>query len=87
MMNMMQVPKKDGKGFFRPAPFTQQYRLKTVLEKNQLGSWYGWEILSEGLVNDESLVNRAYKFKQSLATGSVKVKHGQESEESAKTPF
>jgi hypothetical protein len=86
MMNMMQVPKKDGKGFFRPAPFTQQYRLKTVLEKNQLGSWYGWEITSEGLVNDESLVNRAYKFRQSLATGSVKVKHGQE-EESAKTPF
>jgi len=83
---MMQVPKKDGKGFFRPAPFTQQYRLKTVLEKNQLGSWYGWEITSEGLVNDESLVNRAYKFRQSLATGSVKVKHGQE-EESAKTPF
>jgi hypothetical protein len=38
------------------------------------------------LVNDESLVNRAYKFRQSLATGSVKVKHGQE-EESAKTPF
>jgi len=86
MMNMMQVPKKDGKGFFRPAPFTQQYRLKTVLEKNQLGSWYGWEIISEGLVQDESLVNRAYKFRQSLMSGSVKVKHGQE-EESAKTPF
>ena len=86
MMNMMQVPKKDGKGFFRPAPFTQQYRMKTVLEKNQLGSWYGWEITSEGLVKDESLVNRAYKFRQSLMSGSVKVKHGQE-EESAKTPF
>ena len=86
MMNMMQVPKKDGKGFFRPAPFTQQYRLKTVLEKNQLGSWYGWEITSEGLVNDESLVNRSYKFRQSLMSGSVKVKHGQE-EESVKTPF
>ena len=86
MMNMMQVPKKDGKGFFRPAPFTQQYRLKTVLEKNQLGSWYGWEITSEGLVKDESLVNRAYKFRQSLMSGSVKVKHGQE-EASEKTPF
>ncbi len=86
MMNMMQVPKPDGKGFFRPAPFTQQYRLKTVLEKNQLGSWYGWEITSEGLVKDESLVNRAYKFRQSLMSGSVKVKHGQE-ESSEKTPF
>ena len=86
MMNLMQAPKKDGKGFFRPAPFTQQYRLKTVLEKNQLGSWYGWEITSEGLVNDESLITRAYKFRQSLMSGSVKVKHGQE-EDSVKTPF
>ena len=31
MINLMQAPKKDGKGFFRPAPFTQQYILKTVL--------------------------------------------------------
>ena len=86
MMNLMQVPKKDGKGFFRPAPFTQKYLLKTVLEKNQLGSWYGWEIISKGLVDNESLVTRAYKFRQSLMSGTVKVKHGQE-EEAAKTPF
>ena len=57
-----------------------------MLEKNQLGSWYGWEITSEGLVKDESLVNRAYKFRKSLMSGSVKVKHGQE-EASEKTPF
>ena len=86
MMMSLRAKKADGKGFFRPAPFTQQYKLKTVLEKNNLGSWYGWEITSEGLVQDESLVNRAYKFRQSLMSGSVKVKHGQE-EESAKTPF
>ena len=86
MMNLMQIPKKDGKGFFRPAPFTQLYRLKTVLEKNNLGSWYGWEITSEGTCESQSLVERAAKFRQSVMGGTIKVKHGQE-EEAAKTPF
>ena len=33
MMMSLRAKRKDGKGFFRPAPFTQQYKLKTVLEK------------------------------------------------------
>ena len=86
MMNLMQQPRKDGKGTFRPAPFTQLYRLRTVLEKNQLGSWYGWEITSEGICDNESLVQRAMKFRQACSGGSVNVKHDKE-EQSAKTPF
>ena len=86
MMNLMQVPKKNGKGFFRPAPFTQLYRLKTVLEKNNLGSWYGWEITSEGTCDNQGLVERAAKFRESVMGGSVKVKHNKE-EQQEKTPF
>jgi len=86
MMNLMQIPKKSGKGFFRPAPFTQLYRLKTVLEKNNLGSWYGWEITSEGTCDNQGLVERAAKFRESVMGGTVKVKHGQE-ETDPKTPF
>ena len=86
MMNLMQIPKKNGKGFFRPAPFTQLYRLKTVLEKNNLGSWYGWEITSEGTCDNQGLVERAAKFRESVMGGSVKVKHNKE-EQQEKTPF
>jgi len=86
MMNLMQVPKKNGKGFFRPAPFTQLYKLKTVLEKNNLGSWYGWEITSEGTCDNQGLVERAAKFRESVMGGSVKVKHNKE-EQQEKTPF
>ena len=86
MMNLMQVPKKNGKGFFRPAPFTQLYRLKTVLEKNNLGSWYGWEITSEGTCDNQGLVERAAKFRESVMGGSVKVKHNKE-EQQEKKPF
>ena len=86
MMMSLRQKKKDGKGFFKPAPFTQLYRLKTVLEKNNLGSWYGWEITSEGTCESQTLVERAAKFRQSVMGGTVKVKHGQE-ETAAKTPF
>ena len=86
MMMSLRQKKKDGTGFFKPAPFTQQYRMRTVLEKNQLGSWYGWEITSEGVSDNESLVQRAMKFRQACSGGSVNVKHDKE-EQSAKTPF
>ncbi len=38
MMMSLRQKKADGKGFFKPAPFTQQSQMSTVLEKNQLGS-------------------------------------------------
>src|SRR5210317_2503806 len=62
MMMSLRQKRKDGKGFFRPAPFTQQYKLKTVLEKNNLGSWYGWEIEHIGPVADASILNAAHGF-------------------------
>ena len=51
-----------------------------------MGSWYGWEITSEGTCESQTLVERAAKFRQSVMGGTVKVKHGQEETE-AKTPF
>ena len=33
MMMSLRQKRKDGKGFFKPAPFTQMYSLKTVLRK------------------------------------------------------
>ena len=41
MMMSLRQPKADGKGHFRPASFTQEYLMKTVLEKNNKGSWFG----------------------------------------------
>ena len=36
MMMSLRQQRKNGKGFFKPAPFTQQYSMSTVLEKNNL---------------------------------------------------
>ena len=86
MMMSLRQKRKDGKGFLKPAPFTQMYSLKTVLEKNNLGSWFGWEIEHIGQVESEELIKGAYDFYESCKKGAVRVNHGKE-EQVAKTPF
>ena len=86
MMMSLRAKKKDGKGFFRPAPFTQSYNLKTVLEKNNLGSWYGWEIEHTGQVESEETIKAAFDFYKSCKQGAVRANHNNE-EQVAKTPF
>ena len=78
--------RKDGKGFFKPAPFTQKYTLRTVLEKNNLGSWFSWEIEHQGPADTEEVVKAAFDFYESCKKGSVRVNHNKE-EQAAKTPF
>ncbi len=86
MMMSLRQKRKDGKGFFKPAPFTQKYSLKTVLEKNNLGSWFGWEIEHMGQVESEETIKSAYDFYGSCKKGAVRVNHGKE-EQVEKTPF
>ena len=87
MMMSLRQKSKDGKSFFRPAPFTQQYLLKTVLEKNNLGSWYGWEIEHIGQVESEETIKAAFDFYQSCKKGAVRATHNNEEQPSEKTPF
>ena len=86
MMMSLRQKKKDGKGFFKPAPFTQRYSLKTVLEKNNLGSWYGWEIEHIGQVESEETIKAAFDFYESCKKGAVRTVHSNE-EKTEKTPF
>ena len=86
MMMSLRQKRKSGAGFFKPAPFTQKYSLKTVLEKNNLGSWFGWEIEHLGGVDSEEIMKAAFDFYESCKKGSVRVNHNKE-EQAAKTPF
>ena len=86
MMMSLRQKRKSGAGFFKPAPFTQRYSLKTVLEKNNLGSWFGWEIEHLGGVDSEEVMKAAFDFYESCKKGSVRVNHNKE-EQAAKTPF
>ena len=86
MMMSLRQKKKDGQGFFKPAPFTQQYNMRTVLEKNNLGSWFGWEIEHLGPVQSQEVMKSAFDFYESCKKGSVRVNHNKE-EQVEKTPF
>jgi hypothetical protein len=65
MMSLRQKRERWYRVSFRPAPFTQLYTLKTVLEKNNLGSWYGWEIEHIGTVKSEDTLKGAHDFYES----------------------
>ena len=86
MMMSVRQQRKNGKGFFKPAPFTQKYLLATVLEKNNMGSWFGWEISHVGAVESEEVLKAAFDFYESCKKGSVRVNHNTE-EQVEKTPF
>ena len=85
MMMSVREKRKDG-SFFKPASFTQMYNLKTVLEKNNLGSWYGWEIEYTGTVSTADALQAAVDFNKTCKEGAVKVNHDKE-ETVEKTPF
>ena len=90
--SMIMTQRVKGKnGFFQPPSFAQIYRLKTILEKNSLGSWYGWDIDFDKNVPNQTLLTAAQDFYNTCKQGEVNVKHGEEEApkevESESTPY
>ena len=54
------------------------YKLSTSSEKNDKGSWHGWNIELDGVVEDANVYRSAKAFYESIASGDVTVKHEQE---------
>lgn len=65
---------------FKPATFYHAWRLRTVPEKNEQGSWYGVSIPSEPestvfeLPNGAKMYREASDFRKTIAKGEVRVK-------------
>jgi len=72
--SMMLSQRRKGKsGLFQPPTWSQIYKLRTVLEKNSLGSWFGWEIEHEKDIPNETLMNGAMTFYETCKKGNAKV--------------
>lgn len=67
-------------GPFTPPRFSHVYMLKTLSEENSKGSWHGWEISLDGVVDDMAVYRQAKQFAESITRGEVEVKHAQEGE-------
>jgi hypothetical protein len=74
-------------GPFTPPRFSHIYHLKTVQEENSKGSWHGWEMSCEGVIEDGSLYSRAKGFAESITAGDVVVKHTDDEGTAGNTPF
>ena len=80
----------NGKGeAFQPPRFSHVYKLSTSQEKNDKGSWHGWNIELDGQVGDANLYRAAKSFYESIKGGEVTVKHTQEGSTQSEedTPF
>lgn len=78
---------KGKNGAFTPPRYSHIYHLKTVSEENSKGSWHGWEMSCEGVIQDGDLYARAKAFAESITAGEVVVKHTDDDQKGDKTPF
>jgi len=72
MMAGLKISQKNGQ-LVTPATFSHQYKLTTVAEKNEKGSWFGWNIESVGSVSDVNLYQLAKSFFTTVKSGAVQV--------------
>ncbi len=80
-INQLKIKKPDGSGMFNPAMFYRSYKLQTMPESNDHGSWFGWKI-SGSLATVElpdgiNLYKAAKDFRDQVAKGDVKVHEAQ----------
>ena len=86
--SMMQSVQMTGKnGPFSPPRYSQIYLMRTVPEKNNKGTWHGWEMSRVGPIQDVGLYKRAKEFAESIESGDVTAKYEQEQTEATKDVF
>ena len=65
--------------------FMYKYRVKTVAEQNDRGSWYGFSIGLEGATTNHDMMTEGKKFLKMIKQGEVEVKHPDASGDSQDT--
>ena len=85
--SMMMGLKMQGKnGLFTPPTYSHIYRLKTVQQSNDKGTWFGWDVSRVGPIEDAGIYKIAKDFGANVSKGEVKVKHG-EQESKSDSPY
>jgi len=85
---MMMGIKLQGKdGLFTPPTYSHVYKLTTVQQSNDKGTWFGWDVTKVGPIEDRAMYDQAKSFSQNISKGNVQVKHSSDSEKIGKTPY
>ena len=87
-LKSLKMKNKEGT-LFTPARFAHIWLLKSTPEENKNGSWHGWEISKDALIEDLALYQEARLFAESISAGQINVQHSREedSTESDNVPF
>ena len=76
---MRALKMKDAKGaLFVPPRFAHVWNLTTTSEENKNGSWHGWVIEKDSVLEDATLYEESKLFAGSIGAGQVKVQHVRE---------
>jgi len=70
-MNGIKMQRADG-SHYTPAMFSHQYRITTVPESNDKGSWFGLKVETLGAVESPELYQAAKAFRDAVSSGEVK---------------
>lgn len=71
LMTGIKLARPDGSKFV-PAMFSHMYKLTTVPESNEQGSWSGWQIDLHSVVSVREIYQEAKKFASDLKAGLVR---------------
>ena len=81
---MRSLKMKDSQGnLFTPPRFSHIWKLETVSEENKNGSWHGWQISKDSVIEDPHVYSEAKLFADSILAGQVNVKHVREEEKTS----
>jgi len=73
--SLMLTQKVSGpSGSFTPPTYAMIYKLSTVSESNDRGSWFGYQVEKAGQVEDASIYNEAKSFSTAASRGDVEAK-------------
>ena len=73
-------------GSFTPPTYAVIYKLTTVSESNDRGSWFGYQVEKVGQVEDASIYNEAKSFSTAASRGDVEAKPTVEGEPVKEAP-
>ena len=63
---MMSIKMRGKNGLFTPPTYSHIYRLKTVQQSNDKGTWYGWDVSKLDTIKDKGAYEVAKNFAERL---------------------
>ena len=83
-MQKIRHPKTNA--LLTPAVYATMWKLTTVQESNDQGTWYNWSVTKHGLVQTKDILGEAKLFREQVMKGAVKAVDDSEPQED-EVPF